>query len=59
MTSAIAFVHGLTEGTTLNVPIDGPWDRDDVIRVSIYVLSVLLKSSRRTWVLGVTTTWSF
>lgn len=32
ITSAKAFVHGLTENTNLNLSADGPWPRDDVIR---------------------------
>ncbi|KAM3962684.1 multiple inositol polyphosphate phosphatase 1 [Aphomia sociella] len=32
ITSSMAFVHGLTENTNLNLSIDGPWERDDIIR---------------------------
>lgn len=32
ITSAVAFVHGLTDGTSLNVSIDEVQERDDVIR---------------------------
>ncbi|KAL0883467.1 hypothetical protein ABMA27_016839 [Loxostege sticticalis] len=32
ITSAIAFAHGWSEGTSLALSVDGPWDRDDVIR---------------------------
>ncbi|XP_059061485.1 multiple inositol polyphosphate phosphatase 1-like [Achroia grisella] len=32
ITSSIAYVHGLTDNTNLNLSIDGPWDRDDLIR---------------------------
>lgn len=39
ITSAIAFAHGWSEGTSLALSVDGPWDRDDVIRVSRYLWS--------------------
>ncbi|CAH2048276.1 unnamed protein product, partial [Iphiclides podalirius] len=32
VTSGMAFVHGLAEGTNLNLTVDGPWERDDIIR---------------------------
>ncbi|CAG5038274.1 unnamed protein product [Parnassius apollo] len=30
--SGRAFVHGLADGTDLNLTVDGPWERDDIIR---------------------------
>lgn len=33
ITSSMAFVHGLREDTKLNFTVDGPWTRDDIIRV--------------------------
>ncbi|KPI99348.1 Multiple inositol polyphosphate phosphatase 1 [Papilio xuthus] len=32
VTSGMAFVHGLAEGTNLNLTVDGPYERDDLIR---------------------------
>ncbi|XP_053609464.1 multiple inositol polyphosphate phosphatase 1-like [Plodia interpunctella] len=32
VTSSMAFVHGLTENTNLSVTVDGPYERDDLIR---------------------------
>ncbi|XP_063825915.1 multiple inositol polyphosphate phosphatase 1-like [Ostrinia nubilalis] len=32
ITSAMAFVHGWTEGSQINPSVDGPWEHDDVIR---------------------------
>lgn len=34
VTSSMAYVHGFGEGTNLNLTVDGPWQRDDIIRVS-------------------------
>lgn len=35
ITSCVAFIHGLTEGTNLNVTMEQARQRDDVIRVSL------------------------
>ncbi|XP_052758192.1 multiple inositol polyphosphate phosphatase 1-like [Galleria mellonella] len=32
VTSSKAFVHGFTDNTNLSLSVDGPWDRDDLIR---------------------------
>lgn len=39
--SCDAFAHGFTDGTSLNVTVDDPRQRDDVIRVSLSVKYII------------------
>lgn len=43
VTSGMAFVHGLAEGTNLNLTVDGPWERDNIIRVSNILCTTILR----------------